>query len=375
MKNQNFDTICAQAGHMPNSPDPGVTAYLQFSTTFKYQATGEAPTGLVYSRQDNPTRRHLEEVLAQLEQGADAAAFSSGSAAAHAAFLSLKPGDHVIVNFDVYAGIRSMLKNIFIPWGLDVSFVDLGDLSNLQSAIKKNTRLVWSESPTNPQLNIIDLQGMIGLCQRHGIKTVIDNTFATPALQNPIAMGADMVMHSTTKYLGGHSDLTGGALITQQKDEWWEKVRFIQHIAGAVPSPFDCWLLTRGIRSLGPRMKQHVENAKGVAEFLSGHTAVEKVIYPGLRSHPGFEIAEKQMNAPGAMVSFLVKGSKEDAVRMAQRVKVFTNATSLGGTESLLEHRKSTEGLDSPTPDNLIRLSVGLEDLNDLIMDLDRALR
>jgi len=369
-----FETICAQAGHAANGDDPAVTSHIQLSTTFHYFPTGDAPTGFVYSRENNPTRQHLEGILAQLEYGADAAAFGSGSAAAHAVFLSLKPGDHVIVNNDVYAGVRSMLKNVFIPWGLDVSFVDLSDHSNFQQAIKGNTRLVWSESPTNPQLNIIDLIALTNTSKQHGIKTAIDNTFATPVLQNPLVLGADLVMHSTTKFLGGHSDLTGGALITKEKNEWWEKLRFIQHIVGAIPSPFDCWLLTRGIRSLGPRMARHVENAKAIAEFLSHHKAIEKVIYPGLVSHPGYEIAKKQMKAPGAMVSFLVKGTKEDAIKMAQKVKVFTNATSLGGTESLLEHRKTAEGPDSPTPDNLIRLSVGLEDVKDLIDDLSQAL-
>lgn len=370
----NFDTICAQAGHDASSDDPAVTSYIQLSTTFHYFPTGESPIGFVYSREDNPTRKHLEQILAQLEHGADAAAFSSGSAAAHSLFLSLKPGDHIIVNNDVYAGIRSMLKNIFIPWGLDITFTDLSDISNLQGAIKGNTKLVWSESPTNPQLNVIDIQGIIDVCKKHRIKIAIDNTFATPMLQNPLVMGADVVMHSTTKYLGGHSDLTGGALITKEKNEWWEKVRYIQQIVGATPSPFDCWLLTRGIRSLGPRMKQHVENAKAIAEFLSRHPEVERVLYPGIVTHPGYEIARRQMKAPGAIVSFLAKGGKDDAVRIAQRVKVFTNATSLGGTESLLEHRKTAEGPDSPTPDNLIRLSVGLEDVNDLIKDLERAL-
>lgn len=373
--NRNFDTICAQAGHDASSGDPAVTSYIQLSTTFHYFPTGESPTGFVYSREDNPTRKHLEEILAQLEHGVDAAAFSSGSAAAHAVFLSLKPGDHVIVNNDVYAGIRSMLKNVFIPWGLEVSFTDLTDNSNLQSAIKENTKLVWTESPTNPQLNIIDLQTLIDVCKKNQIKIAIDNTFATPVLQNPLVLGADIVMHSTTKYLGGHSDLTGGALIAKEKNEWWEKVRYIQQIVGATPSPFDCWLLTRGIRSLGPRMKQHVENAKAVAEFLNNHPAIERVLYPGLITHPGYEIAKRQMKAPGAVVSFLAKGGKDDAISIAQRVKLFTNATSLGGTESLLEHRKTAEGPDSPTPDNLIRLSIGLEEVSDLINDLDQALK
>lgn len=369
-----FETISAQAGHVPGS-SPDVTSAIHLSTTFHYPPTGEAPTGFTYSRESNPTRKQLELTLAQLEHGTDAAAFASGSAAAQAVFFSLKPGDHVIANIDVYSGVRSMLKNLFMPWGLEVTFADLTSIENLRAALKPNTRLVWSESPTNPQLNIIDLAAIIAVCKPLGIRTAIDNTFATPALQNPLLLGADMVMHSTTKFLAGHSDLTGGALITREKNEWWERIRFIQHIGGAVPSPFDCWLLLRGIRSLAPRMKQHVENAKAIAAFLSSHPAVERVLYPGLASHPGHAIASRQMKAPGAIVSFLVKGDKSKAVHVAGRAKVFTNATSLGGTESLLEHRKSVEGPDSPTPDNLIRLSVGLEDVNDLIRDLDQALR
>lgn len=373
--NQNFETICAQAGHATGSSDAALTSSIQLSTTFQYAATGEAPNGYLYSRQDNPNRKHIEDLLAQLEHGTDAAAFSSGSAAAHAVFLGMKPGEHVIVNSDIYAGFRIMLKDVFIPWGLEVSFVDLSDHSQLQASIRKNTKLVWSESPTNPQLNIVDLHALIATCKQHGIRTAIDNTFATPYLQNPLDLGADIVMHSTTKYLGGHSDLTGGVLVTKEKNESWEQLRHIQHIVGAIPSPFDCWLLTRGIRSFGPRMRQHVENAIAVAEYLSGHPEIGRVLYPGLSSHPGYEVAKKQMRGPGAMLSFLVKGSKEDAVGVAKKVKVFTNATSLGGTESLLEHRKSVEGPDSPTPDNLIRLSIGLEDPADLIADLAQALK
>ncbi len=369
-----FKNICAHAGATPEPSTGAVTAPLYFSSTFHYAPTGENPTGNVYSREGNPTRNALEKVLAQLEQGDEAAAFSSGSAAANAVFLSLRPGDHVVINFDAYAGIRTMLKDIFMPWGLEVTFVDLSEINNLAKSIKPNTKLVWTESPTNPQLRIVDLNSVIAKCKQHNIKVAVDNTFATPALQNPIALGADIVMHSTTKYLGGHSDLTGGALISAKKDEQWERIRHIQHIQGAIPSPFDCWLLMRGIRSFVPRMTQHLSNAKAIAEFLSQHPKVERVLYPGLVTHPGHEIAKRQMRDFGAMVSFLVKGTKADAIQVAQRVKVFTNATSLGGTESLLEHRKTVEGPDSPTPDNLIRLSVGIEDRETLIADLKQAL-
>ncbi|UXE65638.1 MAG: aminotransferase class V-fold PLP-dependent enzyme [Chryseotalea sp. WA131a] len=371
---EHIKTICAHAGATPDPSTGAVTSPLYFSSTFHYPPTGEYPLGHIYSRESNPTRASLETVLAQLEQGEDAAAFSSGSAAASAVFLSLRPSDHIIINFDAYAGIRAMLKDVFMPWGLDVTFTDLSDVSNLSKSIQPNTKLVWTESPTNPQLRIVDLASVIGICKQKRIKVAVDNTFATPALQNPLALGADIVMHSTTKYLGGHSDLTGGALITAKKDEQWERIRHIQHIQGAIPAPFDCWLLLRGIRSFVPRMMQHISNAKAVAEFLSQHPKVERVLYPGLITHPGHAIAKHQMSDFGAMVSFLVRGTKEDAIKIAQRVKVFTNATSLGGTESLLEHRKSVEGPDSPTPENLLRLSVGIEDVNSLIEDLKQAL-
>lgn len=371
---EHIKTICAHAGATPDPSTGAVTSPLYFSSTFHYPPTGEYPLGHIYSRESNPTRASLETVLAQLEQGEDAAAFSSGSAAASAVFLSLRPSDHIIINFDAYAGIRAMLKDVFMPWGLDVTFTDLSDVSNLSKSIQPNTKLVWTESPTNPQLRIVDLASVIGICKQKRIKVAVDNTFATPALQNPLALGADIVMHSTTKYLGGHSDLTGGALITAKKDEQWERIRHIQHIQGAIPAPFDCWLLLRGIRSFVPRMMQHISNAKAVAEFLSYHPKVERVLYPGLITHPGHAIAKHQMSDFGAMVSFLVRGTKEDAIKIAQRVKVFTNATSLGGTESLLEHRKSVEGPDSPTPENLLRLSVGIEDVNSLIEDLKQAL-
>lgn len=371
---EHIKTICAHAGATPDPSTGAVTSPLYFSSTFHYPPTGEYPLGHIYSRESNPTRASLETVLAQLEQGEDAAAFSSGSAAASAVFLSLRPSNHIIINFDAYAGIRAMLKDVFMPWGLDVTFTDLSDVSNLSKSIQPNTKLVWTESPTNPQLRIVDLASVIGICKQKRIKVAVDNTFATPALQNPLALGADIVMHSTTKYLGGHSDLTGGALITAKKDEQWERIRHIQHIQGAIPAPFDCWLLLRGIRSFVPRMMQHISNAKAVAEFLSYHPKVERVLYPGLITHPGHAIAKHQMSDFGAMVSFLVRGTKEDAIKIAQRVKVFTNATSFGGTESLLEHRKSVEGPDSPTPENLLRLSVGIEDVNSLIEDLKQAL-
>ncbi|MFM8742365.1 MAG: trans-sulfuration enzyme family protein [Cytophagales bacterium] len=371
---EHIKTICAHAGATPDLHSGAVTAPLYFSSTYHYQPTGEYPMGDIYGRESNPTRSALEKILAQLELGEEAAAFSSGSAAASAVFQSLRPGDHLIVNFDVYSGVRAMLQNIFIPWGLHVTFTDLSDLKNLDASVQPNTKMVWTESPTNPQMRIIDLKQLIETCNEHHIKVAVDNTFATPAFQNPLSLGAHIVMHSTTKYLGGHSDLIGGALITSTKDDQWQRIRYIQHIQGAVPAPFDCWLLMRGIRSFASRILQHVSNARAIADFLTTHPKVERVLYPGLASHEGHEIAKKQMSDFGAMVSFLVKGTKEDATRVAQRVKVFTNATSLGGTESLIEQRKIVEGPDSPTPYTLLRLSVGIEDVDALKEDLEQAL-
>jgi cystathionine gamma-synthase len=369
-----IQTICAHAGATPDLHTGAVTAPLHFSSTFHYKPTGNYPTGDTYGRESNPTRSALEKILAQLELGEEAAAFSSGSAAASATFQSLRPGDHLIVNFDVYSGVRAMLQDVFIPWGLQVTFTNLGDLKNLEALIQPNTKMVWTESPTNPQMRIVDLAQLIEISKRHHIKVAVDNTFATPAFQNPLSLGADIVMHSTTKYLGGHSDLIGGALITAKKDEQWERIRHIQHILGAVPAPFDCWLLMRGIRSFVPRIMLQASNAQAIANFLATHPQVEQVLYPGLASHTGHEIAKKQMSNFGAMVSFLVKGTKDDATKVVQRVKVFTNATSLGGTESLIEQRKIVEGTHSPTPDNLIRLSVGIEEVSALKEDLLQAL-
>lgn len=372
--NPHIQTICAHAGATPDPHTGAVSNPLYFSSTFHYKPTGEYPTGDIYSRESNPTRTALEKILAQLEMGEDAAAFASGSAAASAVFQSLRPGDHLIVNFDAYSGVRAMLRGIFIPWGLQVTFTDLSEAANLEKAIQSNTKMVWTESPTNPQMRIVDLRSLIEISRQRNLMVAVDNTFATPAFQNPINMGADIVMHSTTKYLGGHSDLTGGALITAKKSEQWQRIRFIQHIQGAIPAPFDCWLLVRGIRSFVPRITQHVCNAKAIAAFLDTHPKVDRVLYPGLSTHPGHEVAKKQMSDFGAMVSFLVKGTRQEAINITQRAKVFVNATSLGGTESLIEHRKVVEGPDSPTPDHLIRLSVGIEDVNVLIEDLKQAL-
>jgi cystathionine gamma-synthase len=369
-----FDSLCAHTGAEPDKTTGAVTAPIHFASTFQYAVTGELPTGFNYSRHDNPTRQQLEHHLAQLEGGAAAAAFASGSAAAHAMFASLRPGDHVITNNDVYIGVRHMLTDIFMPWGLDVTFTDLSDVANLKNNLKPTTKLVWTETPTNPQMRIVDIAAVVPLAHAAGARVAVDNTFATPVLQQPLRLGADFAMHSTTKYLGGHSDLIGGALVTAKADDWWERIKHIQHIAGAVPGVFDCWLVMRGIRSLVPRVQRHQANAQRVAAFLNTHPNVQGVLYPGLATHPGHAVAQKQMQGFGAIVSVLVKGGKQAAVNVVKRVKLFTCATSLGGTESLIEHRQSAEGPGSQTPDNLLRLSIGLEHPDDLIADLAQAL-
>lgn len=369
-----FDSLCAHTGAEPDAATGAVTAPIHFASTFQYAVTGELPTGFNYSRHDNPTRQQLEKHLAQLEGGAAAAAFASGSAAAHALFASLRPGDHIVTNNDVYIGVRHMLTDLWMPWGLEVTFTDLSDAENLRRALKPNTKLVWTETPTNPQMRIVDIAALVQLAHAAGTRVAVDNTFASPVLQQPLRLGADFVMHSTTKYLGGHSDLIGGALVTARADDWWERIKHIQHIGGAVPGAFDCWLLMRGIRSLVPRVQRHVANAQRVAEFLNTHPNVERVLYPGLPNHPGHAVAKRQMNGFGAVVSMLVKGGKPATVNVVKRAKLFTCATSLGGTESLMEHRQSAEGPGSQTPENLIRLSVGLEHPDDLIADLKQAL-
>ncbi len=369
-----FETLCAHTGAIPDAATGAVTAPIHFSSTFRYVPTGELPGGFNYARESNPTRSQLELHLAALEGGAVAAAFSSGSAAAHAVFASLKPGDHVITNSDVYIGVRHLLADIMEPWGLQVTFTDLSNLENLTAALRPNTALMWTETPTNPQIRIVDVPGVAAICKARGIRLAVDNTFATPVLQLPLALGADIVMHSTTKYLGGHSDLIGGALIAKQEDAWWQRIKHIQHIVGGVPSPFDCWLVMRGIRSLVPRVQRHNANARIVAEYLATHPKVAQVLYPGLPTHPGHAIAKTQMTDFGAIVSFLVKGDMGETVEVVKRARVFTSATSLGGTESLIEYRRGAEGPGSQTPENLIRLSVGLEHPDDLIADLKQAL-
>ncbi len=363
-----LETIAIHAGNIVNDTTQPVVQPINLSTTYLHHE--HSP---IYSRSSNPNRTALENVLAKLEHGVDAAAFSSGNAAGMAVFQSLEPGSHLIAPDDMYHGLRKQLLEIF-KGILEVSFVDMSDPNHVENAFQKNTRLVWLETPSNPLLKITDIRAIALLAKNHSCYTICDNTFATPVFQNPLLMGADIVMHSTTKYLGGHSDILGGALITKEINPFWEKIRLVQGTGGAVPSPFDCYLLSRSIKTLPYRMKGHAEHAGMVATFLDNHAKVERVYYPGLKSHEGHEVASQQMSGFGGMLSFLIKGGANEADEVIAKLKFFTNATSLGGVESLIERRAASEGPDTKTPQNLIRVSVGLEHLDDLLQDLDQGL-
>lgn len=362
--------------HAANHTDESTNAVIQpivLSSTFERDSDGTYSKGYTYSRADNPNRRMLETVLAKLEGGADAAAFSSGNAAGMAVFQSFQPGTHVIAPDDMYHGLRNQLKTLFNGI-LEFDFVDINDIDVVADHIKPHTGLIWIETPSNPLLKLTDIKKLVALARQHYIKVVCDNTFASPMGQQPLSLGADMVMHSTTKYLGGHSDLTGGALITAHQDDWWDKVKAIQQMGGAIPSPTDCYWLVRSIKTLPYRMRGHAQNAQLLAEFLETQPQVEKVLYPGLPSHPQHQLASEQMLNFGGMISFLVKGGTEAALMVASKTRLFAHATSLGGVESLIEHRASNEGPDTKTPQNLLRVSVGLEHIDDLIEDLSAAL-
>lgn len=374
LEGMRLETLAVHAGHMIDAATGAVITPIHLSTTFERAEDGSFPHGHSYIRSSNPNRGALEESLRLLEDGAAAAAFSSGSAATMTVFQALAPGDHVIAPDDAYYGTAKLLRETFIPWGLEVSFVSMSDLRQVRDAVRPNTRLIWVETPSNPQLKITDIAAVAEIAQGAGARCVCDNTWATPILQHPLALGADIVMHSTTKYLGGHSDVLGGALVAREDDGFFQKVRQIQASGGAVPSPFDCWLILRGIRTLPYRMRAHSENAQRVATFLSQHPGVEVVHYPGLAAHPGHEIAARQMSLPGGMVSFQVHGGRDEAMGVAARMRLFTRATSLGGPESLVEHRASIEGPETRTPESLLRLSIGLEHPDDLIDDLAQAI-
>ena len=369
-----FETLAVHAGHRPDPATGAVMPPIHLSTTFERAADGTFPGGYVYSRDANPNRRALEESLAALEGGAAAAAFASGMAATTAVFQALAPGEHVIVPDDSYYITRKLLQEVFARWRLEHSAVDLTDLAAVERALRPTTRLIWVETPSNPLIRITDIAGVVALARRAGARVACDNTWATPMLTRPLELGADLVMHSTTKYLGGHSDVLSGALVARADDELFQRIRTVQIAGGSVAAPFDCWLLLRGIRSLPYRMRAHCEHATAVAQFLALHPGVARVHYPGLASHPGHAIAARQMKAFGGMLSFEVRGARSEALRVAGRLELVTRATSLGGPESLIEHRASVEGAHTRAPEGLLRMSVGLEHPDDVIADLARAL-
>jgi len=371
-----IETRAVHAGRRIDPATGAVTMPIHLSTTFERSASGEYPLGYSYSREDNPNRHTLEVCLADLEGGKEALAFSSGLAVATALVQGLEPGDHILAPDDVYWGLRRVLHDVFGKWELSTSYVDFTQLADVRAAIRPNTRLIWIETPSNPLMKISSLAELAGLAREAAPNaiTVCDGTFATPILQRPLEMGIDMVTHSTTKYISGHSDVVGGVLVTRFDNYLFERARKSQQYGGAVPSPFDCWLTLRGIDTLPCRVRAHCENATQVARWLRAHPAVELVHYPGLEDHPGHLIASRQMSAFGGMLSFQVRGGEERAMRVAARCRLFTRATSLGGPHSLIEHRASVEGAKTRTPRNLLRVSIGLEHPDDLVADLDQAL-
>lgn len=369
------ETLAVHAAHGPDTATGAIAQPITLSTTFERAADGSLPHGYLYARDANPNRASLERALAALEGGATAAAFSSGQAATMAVFQALSPGDHVILPTSVYYGTRRLLDAVFGRWGVTMTSVDMRDAENVASAVNRATKLVWVETPSNPLLAVADIARIAEIAHDAGACCAVDNTWATPIGQQPLALGADLVMHSTTKYLGGHSDVMGGGLVAREDDEFFQRVRAVQTAGGAIAAPFDCWLVVRGIKTLPHRVRAHSANAAAVAEFLEAHPKVEAVHYPGLASHPGHAIAARQMTAFGGMVSVQVRGGRDASLRVKANVQLFTRATSLGGPESLIEHRASVEAPGSGTPDNLLRLSIGLEHPDDLIADLDQALR
>lgn len=371
-----IETIAVHAGHEPDPATGAITPPIHLSTTFAREPDLGYRAGFVYSRAGNPNRLSLERCLAMLEDGSAAACFASGSAATGAVLQSLGPDAHVILPDDAYYGTLKLARDIFGPWRLRLSSVDMTNLAAVERAITKETRVIWVESPSNPLLCVVDIARIAELAKHAGAWVVVDNTWATPILQQPLLLGADIVMHSTTKYLGGHSDVLGGALVAAREEHpLFAKCRAVQGYGGAVPSPFECWLTLRGVRTLPVRVRTQTANAQRIAMFLTAHPGIEAVHYPGLESHPAFAIAQRQMSAPGAMLSMQVRGGRDAAIAMTNRLKLITRATSLGGTETLIEHRHSVEGSETRAPQNLLRMSVGLEHAEDLIGDLDGALR
>jgi cystathionine gamma-synthase len=371
-----FETAAIHAGQDPEELYGSVNVPIFQTSTYAQPAVGK-PKVFDYARGGNPTREAFQTALAALEGGERCIAFGSGMAAEATLLLTLRPGDHVVLPDDVYGGTYRLVTKVLEPWGLSYSIVDMTDLDDLRERLREETRIVWFETPSNPLLRIVDVAAVSELAHEAGARVVVDNTFATPALQRPLELGADAVVHSITKYIGGHSDLIGGAVVTGDV-EWIERLGFLANAVGGVPGPMDCYLGLRGLKTLALRMAKHSENATRIAGWLADHPRVVRVHYPGLPAHPGHEIAARQMSSFGGMVSFEV-GSAEEAIEVAERTELFLLAESLGGVESLIEvpgpmTHASVAGSPCEVPAQLIRLSVGIEHVDDLVADLDRAL-
>jgi cystathionine gamma-synthase len=381
-----FSTRAIHAGQEADALTGAVVPPIYQVSTYKQDGVGGLRGGYEYSRSANPTRTALEDCLAALENGHRGFAFASGLAAEDTLLRAVcAPGDHAVVPDDAYGGTYRLFAKVAEPWGLQNTPAHLGDLDAVRAALRPETKVVWAETPTNPLLGVCDIAALAEIAHSAGALLVVDNTFATPYLQNPIDLGADVVVHSTTKYCGGHSDVVGGALVTSgspgvgDAESLAERVAFHQNAMGAVAGPFDAWLVLRGLRTLGVRMDRHCDNAERVVEFLREHPAVAHVLYPGLADHPGHEVAARQMKRFGGIVSFRVTGGEAQALAVCERAEVFTLGESLGGVESLIEHpgrmtHASVAGTDLEVPADLVRLSVGIETADDLVADLDRAL-
>ncbi|GAC58237.1 cystathionine gamma-synthase/cystathionine gamma-lyase [Gordonia hirsuta DSM 44140 = NBRC 16056] len=374
-----FSTKAIHAGYEPDPQTGAVNVPIYASSTFAQDGVGGMRDGFEYARTGNPTRRVLEANLAAIENGTYGRGFSSGMAATDAILrAALRPGDHLVIPNDAYGGTFRLIDKVFSQWGIEYSVAPVNDVAAIANAMTPKTKLVWTETPTNPLLNVGDISAIAEVAHDNGAKLVVDNTFATPYLQRPLDAGADIVVHSTTKYLGGHSDVVGGAIITND-EQFDADIAFLQNGAGAVPGPFDAYLTMRGIKTLAVRMDRHCDNAERLVEALSAHPKITQVLYPGLADHPGHEAAAKQMKRFGGMISVRVAGGEAAAQEFCARTKVFTLAESLGGVESLIEHpgamtHASTAGSLLEVPADLVRLSVGIEDVTDLIADVEQAL-
>lgn len=370
-----IETRAVHAGRHVDPATGAISPPIHLSTTFERSPDGGYPRGFSYSRDGNPNRQMLERCLADLEGGKEALVFASGLAVSTALLQGLEPGDHILAPHDVYWALRELIGGVFGKFGFETTYVDMTRPDEVRAALRPHTRLLWVESPSNPLMKITDLAALAEIARAHkNAVTVCDGTFASPVLQRPLDCGIDMVTHSTTKYISGHSDVVGGVLITRYDNYLFERARRAQIYGGGVPSPFDCWLALRGIETLPYRMRAHSENALRLAQFLREHARVEAVHYPGLPEHPGHGVAARQMSGFGGMLSFQVRGRREDAMAVAARCRLFIRATSLGGPHSFIEHRASIEGPRTRTPENLLRVSVGLEHPDDLIEDLMQAL-